>query len=299
MYDDARFRSYATYQAYLNHFKGAPMLIERVVEQAFLLDTNIPRWFASKDWNYLLSNFEDPYEELVKDFYANAIFNRDKLKCWVRGKDFTVTPSYLAIILNINQPVFIKPSVYDELESDVDMLRDVLEENLEISSNGKAIRVSLLSPELRLLTTIIFHNLYPFSSTEYMNLGRALFPHDLITDEEIDICSHIFHTLSKTAKRMTSTNCLPFCFLISKILKLKRVHTLEDKYPHPMQSPINIRTLNAIIGYSRKNVKQESNVPHGVSSSSSQSYDEKLDNIMASMQDISTKLSGLKSIMHS
>ena len=290
MYDDARFRSYATYQAYLNHFKGAPMLIERVVEQAFLLDTNIPRWFASKDWNYLLSNFEDPYEELVKDFYANAIFNRDKLKCWVRGKDFTVTPSYLAIILNINQPVFIKPSVYDELESDVDMLRDALEENLEISSNGKAIRVSLLSPELRLLTTIIFHNLYPFSSTEYMNLGRALFPHDLITDEEIDICSHIFHTLSKTAKRMTSTNCLPFCFLISKILKLKRVHTLEDKYPHPMQSPINIRTLNAIIGYSRKNVKQESNVPHGVSSSSSQSYDEKLDNIMASMQDISTKL---------
>ena len=32
---------------------------------------------------------------------------------------------------------------------------------------------------------------------------------------------------------------------------------------------------------------------------SSHSYDEKLDNIMASVQDISTKLSGLTSIMHS
>ena len=98
------------------------MLIERVVEQASLLDTNIPKWFASNDWNYLLSNFEDPYEELVEEFYANANFNGDELKCWVRGKDFTVTPSYLAIILNINQSVFVKPSVYDELELDLDML---------------------------------------------------------------------------------------------------------------------------------------------------------------------------------
>ena len=56
------------------------MLIERVVEQASLLDTNIPKWFASNDWNYLLSNFEDPYEELVEEFYANANFNGDELK---------------------------------------------------------------------------------------------------------------------------------------------------------------------------------------------------------------------------
>ena len=170
---------------------------------------------------------------------------------------------------------------------------------MEFSPNGKSISVSSLSPELRLLTTIMFHNLYPLSSIGYMNLGWALFLHDLITDEEIDIFSHIFHILSKNAERMASRNCLSFCCLISKILKLKGVHPLEDEYPHPMQSPINIRTLNAIIGYSRKNVKQESNVPHGISSSSSQSYDKKLDNIMASMQDISTKLSVLTSIMHS
>ena len=78
------------------------MLIERVVEQASLYDMNIPKWFASKDQNYLLSNFEDLHEELVKEFFANAIFNGDELRCWVRGKDFMVTPSYLAIIPNIN-----------------------------------------------------------------------------------------------------------------------------------------------------------------------------------------------------
>ena len=113
------------------------MLIEKVVEQASLFDTNIPKWFNSKDWNYLLSNLDDPYEELVKEFYANAIFDGDELRCWVRGKDFTVTPSYLAIILNINRPVFVKPPLYDKLEPDLDMLRDALGENWRYPQIGK------------------------------------------------------------------------------------------------------------------------------------------------------------------
>ena len=173
------------------------------------------------------------------------------------------------------------------LDPDFEMLRDAFGENLEISSNGKSISVSSLSPKLKLLTTIMFHNLYSLSSTKYMNLGRALFLHDLIVDEEIYICSHIFHILSKIAKRTALRNCLPFCCLISKILKLKGIHPLENEFPHPKKSPINIRTL-----------KQESHASHGISSSSSHPYDEKLDNIMASIQDISTKLSELASIMH-
>ena len=83
-----------------------------------------------------------------------------------------------------------------------------------------------------------------------MNLGKALFLHDLITDEEIDICAHIFHILSKTAERIASRNCIPFCYLISKILKLKGIHPLKDEYPYPKPSPIKIRTLNASIGHS-------------------------------------------------
>ena len=52
-YDADKFRSYATFQAYESYFKDAPLLVERVVEQASLLDTNIPKWFATKDWNFL------------------------------------------------------------------------------------------------------------------------------------------------------------------------------------------------------------------------------------------------------
>ena len=49
VFDDTQFRSYIAFQAYFNYFQNAPMVIERVVEQATLLDTNIPKWFASKD----------------------------------------------------------------------------------------------------------------------------------------------------------------------------------------------------------------------------------------------------------
>ena len=94
-------------------------------------------------------------------------------------------------------------------------------------------------------------------------------------------------------------NCIPFYCLISKILKLKGVHLLEDESPYPKPSQINIRILNASIGHSQKGVKQEGHAHHGGSHSSSHSYDEKLDNIMASVQELSTKMSRLATIMHS
>ena len=140
--------------------------------------------------------------------------------------------------------------------------------------------VAPLSPELRLLTTVMFHNLYPLSSIGYMNLGQALFFHHIVNDEEIDICSHIFHILSKIAEKTTSRNYLPFNCLVSKILKLKGVLPLEDERPYPRPNPINICTLNASISHTWKGTKQKSHAPHASSSSSSHSYDKKLDNIM-------------------
>ena len=160
----------------------------------------------------------------MEEFYANAIVEGEELKCWVRGKRFSVTPVYLAEILHINRPILCIPSVYDELNPDEEVLREALGDNLEFSSNRKSVSMASLSPELRLLTMIMFSNLYLLLSTRNMNLGRALFLHDLITDEEIDMCSHIFHILAKTVKQTTSRSCLSFCSLISKILKIGRAH---------------------------------------------------------------------------
>ena len=149
-----------------------------------------------------------------------------------------------------------------------------------------------------MLTIIMFHNLYPLSSTGYINLRRALFLHDPITDEEIDICAYIFHILCKTVTRTDLRTCIPFYYLISRILKLKGIHPLEDESSYPKPSPINIRTLIASIGHSWKRIRTKTPASHSGSRSSSFSYDEKFDNIMASVHDISTKMSRLASLLH-
>ena len=101
-FDPNKFRSYAAFQSHENYFRNATPLLERPVDQSSLHDTDIPKWFAHKDWNYLLSDLDEAYENLVKKFYANAIVEGEELKCWVRKKSFSVSPAYLAEILHIN-----------------------------------------------------------------------------------------------------------------------------------------------------------------------------------------------------
>ena len=139
------------------------MLVERAIDQPSLYDTNIPIWFAMKDWKFRLSTLEDAYENMVKEFYANAIVNRKEIKCWVKGKSFSVTPMYLAKILHINRPILSIPPVYDELNPDEEFLKQALGANLEFSSNRKSISVASLSLELRLLTMIMLLGLVPLN----------------------------------------------------------------------------------------------------------------------------------------
>ena len=101
-----------------------------------------------------------------------------------------MTLAYLVEILHINRPILRKPLVYNDLYPKEDLLREAFGKYLEFAPNGN--------------TIIMFHNLYPLSSTGYMNLGRALFLHDLISDVKIDNCAHIFHILHKTIVRIDS-----------------------------------------------------------------------------------------------
>ena len=81
VFNPNKFRSYAAFHTHENYFRVATPLMERPVDQLSLHDTEIPQWFAHKDWNYLLSDLDEVYENLVKEFYANAIVEGEELKC--------------------------------------------------------------------------------------------------------------------------------------------------------------------------------------------------------------------------
>ena len=131
VFNPNKFRSYATFQTHKNYFRDATPLLERVVDQSSLLDTDIPKWFAHKDWNYLLFDLDVAYNNLAKEFSANAIVEGDEIKCWVRRKSFFVSPAYLAEILHINRPMFKYLPVYDDFCPDEELLQEGLRQDLK------------------------------------------------------------------------------------------------------------------------------------------------------------------------
>ena len=50
-------------------------MVERIVQFDTLGSTFIPRIFVDKDWADLFENFEDPIDELFKEFYYSLEWN--------------------------------------------------------------------------------------------------------------------------------------------------------------------------------------------------------------------------------
>ena len=99
-----RFRTLIDSKTYTNTFKEASPIVERIVKFNTLETTFILKIFEERDWPDLFGNFEDPVEELVKEFYFNARFTGVELKCWVRGTKFSINANYIAKVLRITRP---------------------------------------------------------------------------------------------------------------------------------------------------------------------------------------------------
>ena len=105
--------------------------------------------------------------------YSNARFTGVELQCWVRGKEFTITPNYIAQLLHITRPTNVDKSPYDDrLPAVTDILR-ILGDEHEVSIKGISIGTAKFKPELKTLTFIMFFNLYPLPKTRFINLGWA------------------------------------------------------------------------------------------------------------------------------
>ena len=194
-----RFKITFDSQTHLSIFEDASPIVERVVKFDTLGTTFIPRIFEAKDWANLFGNFEDPMEKLVKEFFSNARYIGVELKCWVRGKELSINPNYIAKVLHITRPENVDLTPYDDRTPKVQDILQVLGLDHEVSSKGTSINTAKFAPELTTLKLIMFSNLYPLSNTTFINLGRAQFLCDLIIGAPIDICAHIFQTIGKTA----------------------------------------------------------------------------------------------------
>ena len=74
------------------------------------------------------------------------------------------------------------------------------------------------TPEMRTLTHVMIHNLYPITNLTTLFAPRTIFLYDLFTHKEIDICGHIFHILKKSIEKKTSKTIMPFPSLIMGLI---------------------------------------------------------------------------------
>ena len=109
-----RFRTPLTSHIYSNIFDKSTPIVERVVEFNTLGTTFIPRIFEPRDWANLFGNFVDPMDELVKECYSNTSDLEVELICWVRGKEFAISPNSIANILCITRPQNVDLTLYDD-----------------------------------------------------------------------------------------------------------------------------------------------------------------------------------------
>ena len=90
-------------------------------------------------------------------------FTGVELQCWVRGKEFTITLDYIALLLHITRSANVDRSPYnDKLPVVTDILR-ILGDEHEVSAKGTSIGIAKFKIELKTLTFIMFFNLYPLS----------------------------------------------------------------------------------------------------------------------------------------
>ena len=114
--------------------------------------TFIPRIFEeAKDWANLFGNFEDPMEELVREFFSNARYIGVELKCWVRGKEFSINPNYIAKVLRITRLEDVDLTPYDDRTPKVQDILQVLRTDHEVSSKGTSINTTKFALELTTL----------------------------------------------------------------------------------------------------------------------------------------------------
>ena len=180
--------------AFNNHYKRAPIILERTMDLESLEGTFILEVFKLRTCSKLLNLMGKVYEEIIREFYANAIVERDHINCWLKGRKFYVTRETIQEILVVRPTTPHTSLQYDERREKLGPIVEVLGGKI----NKKALHTIPFTLEMRTLAYIMIFNLYPVR-----NLTNLLAPRSIFLFE-IDICSHIYHLFTKCITKWNS-----------------------------------------------------------------------------------------------
>ena len=216
--DSDHFKSADADMKYNDCYKGATIIMERVVHLESLEGTFIPEVFKERTWTKLLNPVEVVYSEIIREFFSNATIDENRIECWVRHKEFVITREIIQDFLEVHPPSQpIEVQYKDRLGSTEEMIRA-----LGGTPKKSSMNTIPFSSKMRALAYVMIHNLYPVTNLTTLSAPRTRFLYDLFTYKEIDIYGHIFHVLKKSIKKQNSRTVMPFpSLIIGLIVKIR------------------------------------------------------------------------------
>ena len=205
--------------AYNDFYKRATIIMERVVRMETLKNTSIPEVFKERTWTKLLNLSGNVFAKIIREFFANALMEREQINCWVRQRELIITRESIQEVLEI-RPLSQQISIqYDERLDSLEPMADLLGGSFK----KKSMNTIPFNAEIRTLTHIMIHNLYLVTNLTTLSAPRTIFLYDLFTHKEIDICDHIYYLLTKSITKRNSRTILPFPSLIMALIAKTRL----------------------------------------------------------------------------
>lgn len=99
----------------------------------------------------------------------------------------------------MNHLVNANTTLYDDRFGTLDPILGTLGTDLVVSSIEMFVGTGKLSPEVKTFALIMYSNLYPLTNIGFINIGKARFLTDVMTEAQIDICAYIFQIMGKAA----------------------------------------------------------------------------------------------------
>ena len=126
--DSENFRNIEVDMAYKDFYKSAPIIMEMVVVMETLENTFISKVFKERTWTKtkLLNPSGNIYAEIIREFFANAIVEGERINCWLQGREFYVTRESIQEILEVYPPTQQSHIQYDDILDSFVLIAELL-----------------------------------------------------------------------------------------------------------------------------------------------------------------------------
>ncbi|KAE8055922.1 hypothetical protein FH972_012731 [Carpinus fangiana] len=213
----------------------------------------IPPLFEERGWKSPITPSIPPFEDMVKEFYANIEpIDLQSFRTSVRKKEFEVNRDLICSIIGVPLVNELTYPYLPDTFPDKEAMMMVFVDGTSPSwlSHQAKVKIIDFSEPMRTLSQIVSANIWLVGHYTDFGVDRAAFLFALTTGVPIDFSTHAIQ-LMLTAYEVDNS-CLPFGCLITQILRHLGVEPLECEPFVRQKESFNKHTMHLLASQKKK-----------------------------------------------